>query len=214
MIICGEKNGIFLTAEGKQNATFSPDYTQPGKSLLENPCNCLGAIQYKGENILQCTGCSLQKCFCFNYDGSSAVSTSEIHTSRIDFLGIARFQLFLPSLQTGKRRVDQPTNSAKAPKRHRFPCLFRPGLSPFPFQLRVSLFLPLVSVRSCSSDASEEPLRSAPFRSLPAAIGILISSYTSSSSFCGFARLPPFPSTKHFCNQPGFTQQYAAPIDA
>ena len=29
---------MFLLAEGKQNATFSLDFTQPGKSLLEAPC--------------------------------------------------------------------------------------------------------------------------------------------------------------------------------
>ena len=29
---------VFLPAEGKQNATFSPNFTQPGKSLLEIPC--------------------------------------------------------------------------------------------------------------------------------------------------------------------------------
>ena len=28
----------FLPAEGKQNATLSPEFTQPGKSLLEIPC--------------------------------------------------------------------------------------------------------------------------------------------------------------------------------
>ena len=30
-------NCLFLPAEGK-NASFSPDFTQPGKSLLEIPC--------------------------------------------------------------------------------------------------------------------------------------------------------------------------------
>ena len=30
--------GVFLPAEGKQNATFSTDFTQPGKRLLEIPC--------------------------------------------------------------------------------------------------------------------------------------------------------------------------------
>ena len=34
----GWKNSVFLPAEGKQTATFSPDYTQPGKSLLDIPC--------------------------------------------------------------------------------------------------------------------------------------------------------------------------------
>ena len=32
------KNCICQPAVGKQNATFSPDFTQPGKSLLEVPC--------------------------------------------------------------------------------------------------------------------------------------------------------------------------------
>ena len=32
------ENCVFLPAEGKQNATFSPDFTQRGKSLLEIPC--------------------------------------------------------------------------------------------------------------------------------------------------------------------------------
>ena len=32
------KNCVFLPAVGKQNATFSPDFTQPGKSLKEIPC--------------------------------------------------------------------------------------------------------------------------------------------------------------------------------
>ena len=32
------KSCLFLPAEGKQIATFSPDFTKPGKSLLEIPC--------------------------------------------------------------------------------------------------------------------------------------------------------------------------------
>ena len=32
------KHCVFLPAEGKQNATLSPDFTQPGKGLLEIPC--------------------------------------------------------------------------------------------------------------------------------------------------------------------------------
>ena len=36
-----EKLRFFLPAEGKQNATFSPDFTQPGKGLLEVPCTYL-----------------------------------------------------------------------------------------------------------------------------------------------------------------------------
>ena len=32
------KDCVFLPAVGKQNATYSPDFTQPGKSLLEIPC--------------------------------------------------------------------------------------------------------------------------------------------------------------------------------
>ena len=32
------KNCVCLPEVGKQNATFSPDFTQPGKSLLEVPC--------------------------------------------------------------------------------------------------------------------------------------------------------------------------------
>ena len=32
------KHSVFLPAEGKQNATFSPDFIQSGKSLLEIPC--------------------------------------------------------------------------------------------------------------------------------------------------------------------------------
>ena len=36
-----EKLRFFLPAEGKQNATFSPDFTQPGKGLLEVPCSYL-----------------------------------------------------------------------------------------------------------------------------------------------------------------------------
>ena len=31
-------NCVFLPTESKQNATFSPGFTQPGKSLLEIPC--------------------------------------------------------------------------------------------------------------------------------------------------------------------------------
>ena len=33
------KNCVCLPEVGKQNATFSPDFTQPGKSLLEVPCS-------------------------------------------------------------------------------------------------------------------------------------------------------------------------------
>ena len=33
------KNCVFLPAEGKQNTTFLPGFTQPGKSLIEVPCN-------------------------------------------------------------------------------------------------------------------------------------------------------------------------------
>ena len=36
------KNCVCLPEVGKQNATFSPDFTQPGKSLLEIPCNLQG----------------------------------------------------------------------------------------------------------------------------------------------------------------------------
>ena len=32
------KNCVILPAEGKQNATFSADFTKPGKRLLELPC--------------------------------------------------------------------------------------------------------------------------------------------------------------------------------
>ena len=39
--ICSGKNCIFLPAVGKQNATFSPDFTQPGKSLIEVPCTSI-----------------------------------------------------------------------------------------------------------------------------------------------------------------------------
>ena len=38
------KNCVFLPAEGKQNATFSPEFTQPGKSLLEIPCILLDTM--------------------------------------------------------------------------------------------------------------------------------------------------------------------------
>ena len=34
----GWKNCVLLPAVGKQNATFSPNFTKPGKSLLEVPC--------------------------------------------------------------------------------------------------------------------------------------------------------------------------------
>ena len=32
------KDFVFLPAEGKQNATFLPNFTQPGTNLLEIPC--------------------------------------------------------------------------------------------------------------------------------------------------------------------------------
>ena len=32
---------VFLPAEGKLNATFPPNFTQPGKSLLVQPCTAL-----------------------------------------------------------------------------------------------------------------------------------------------------------------------------
>ena len=35
------KNYVFQPAEDKQNATFSPEFTQPGKSLLEIPCTAV-----------------------------------------------------------------------------------------------------------------------------------------------------------------------------
>ena len=40
--ICNGKiqNCVSLPAVTKQNATFSPDFTQPGKSLIEIPCMC------------------------------------------------------------------------------------------------------------------------------------------------------------------------------
>ena len=41
------KNCVFLPAEGKQNATFSPDFTQPRKRLLEIPCICQTGLQIK-----------------------------------------------------------------------------------------------------------------------------------------------------------------------
>ena len=34
------KNCVLLPAVGKQNATFSPNFTQPGKVLLVQPCRC------------------------------------------------------------------------------------------------------------------------------------------------------------------------------
>ena len=40
----GWKICVFLPAVGKQNATFSPDFTQWGKSLLEIPCICYKII--------------------------------------------------------------------------------------------------------------------------------------------------------------------------
>ena len=36
--ICGGKNCVCLPEVGEQNATFSPNFTQPGKSLSEVPC--------------------------------------------------------------------------------------------------------------------------------------------------------------------------------
>ena len=35
------KNCVCLPEVGKQNATFSPDFTKPGKSLVEVPCIAL-----------------------------------------------------------------------------------------------------------------------------------------------------------------------------
>ena len=42
------ENCVFLPAEGKQKTTFPPDFTQPGKGLLEIPCTCTHiALQYR-----------------------------------------------------------------------------------------------------------------------------------------------------------------------
>ena len=38
------KNCILLPAVGKQNATFSPNFTNPGKSLLVQPCTCWRSV--------------------------------------------------------------------------------------------------------------------------------------------------------------------------
>ena len=48
------KNCAFLPAEGKQNATFSPNFTQPARSLLEIPCNVpsLRQRRRKGVNLI------------------------------------------------------------------------------------------------------------------------------------------------------------------
>ena len=43
----GEKNCALLPALGKQNATYSPCFTQPGKSLLLQPCKlglCIASV--------------------------------------------------------------------------------------------------------------------------------------------------------------------------
>ena len=44
----GRKNCVFLPAVGKQNATFSPDFTKPGKRSLEIPCMHLAHPASKG----------------------------------------------------------------------------------------------------------------------------------------------------------------------
>ena len=36
----GLENSVFLPAEDKQNTTFSPGFSKPGKSLIEIPCTC------------------------------------------------------------------------------------------------------------------------------------------------------------------------------
>ena len=116
-----------------------------------------------------------------------------------------RFQLFFPFF-ANRKKASQPTNQlGQGPKKASLSlCLSRSLPIPVPAARLLSSFLlsPFVFVRCERARRSSAPL--------PAAIGILISSYTSSSSssFCGFARLPPFPSTKQCCNQPGFTQQY------
>ena len=43
----GWKNCVLLPAVGKQNATFSPNFTQPGKRSLEVPCRCGGPKTWK-----------------------------------------------------------------------------------------------------------------------------------------------------------------------
>ena len=121
------------------------------------------------------------------------------------FRGLRDFNFSLPCKQ--EKLKGESTNQPARPRPQK-------GIA-FPLSLPVSphsrsscafpssfLLSPFVFVRCERARRSSAPL--------PAAIGILISSYTSSSSssFCGFARLPPFPSTKQCCNQPGFTQQY------
>ena len=109
------KNCVFLPAEGKQNATFSPDFSQPGKSLIEIPCICGGENAFERRpfrNVLRSRKEGRKSASLCSVVRLNAIISREERENRID--DCKSCKTAVPFLDKGERQIGQTQDSHHA----------------------------------------------------------------------------------------------------